>query len=192
MKRSRVADTAQVPITESLNHPSPHQFRIRMHRHGRLQYTTYSLEFLILLSVSFDLEVYLWWSNITHTMASRRFDPKGKESYSAVKYVQVEGLVSNNACSMPIDFDYFKNILIIPNGDRCRALKFLTAGIDENCETLPWRVCKWRDYRSRSTFGSSRRRPSWDHQLFRLPEKRRWIYQWWSVAWLVIRDINST
>lgn len=71
-------------------------------------------------------------------MASRRFDPKGKESYSAVKYVQVEGLVSNDACLMRIDFDYFKNILLIsPNGDRCRALKFLTAGIDENCKTLP-------------------------------------------------------
>lgn len=27
-------------------------------------------------------------------MTSRRIDPKHKESYSAVKYVQVEGLVS--------------------------------------------------------------------------------------------------
>lgn len=155
-------------------------------------YFAYSLGFPILSIVSFGLEIHLWRSNITHTMASRRIDPKGRESYSAVKYVQVEGLVSNNACPMPIDFDYFKNILLIrANGGRCRALKSLTAGIDENCETLPWRVCQWRDHRSRSTFGFGCRRPSRDHQLFRLSEKRRWIYQWWSVVWHVILNVTN-
>lgn len=81
---------------------------------------------------------------------------------SAVKHVQVEGLVSTF-------YRFAERYTMTMCNPTFIRIRF--TGVDENRQTLSRRMCQQRGHRPRSASGFGRRRLSGNHQLFRISEE---------------------